>query len=201
MPDYGLFLKYRFNNDGNFLENNRPRRPDARFWDQVITDAGGNLITVATAVANTRINADTKTMEVTARTHPPVGANPPTDKVYFAVNFAGGGANPVLNKVSFACGLHPGMKVSRSTVASPFRLAAEINCLLTGDTFSRITSTDPFTGAIDAYDAIGPYPLIKDPVAAIGDSCFYKLTLVASATRIAVTREFSYDPDMDVESG
>jgi hypothetical protein len=217
MADYGLFLKYMFNNaDGLFLANKRPRRPDCRFWDQVLPDpaAPGSFISLTNRMvqdpanpggplipSSSRINADTKTMELIARTHPPVPPNPITDRIYFAINFAGGGANPVLNSITFSCGLNPGISFNTATVASPFRLGAEIQCLLTGrPAFTRITSADPFNPAsVDVYDAIGPYNLIKDPIAALRTSCFFKLTVVASASRAGTNREFSYDPDMDIE--
>jgi len=218
MADYGLFLKYMFDNaDGLFLANKRPRRPDCRFWDQVIENpaAPGDFMTLSNRMVqdptnpggplipmSSRINADTKTMELVARPVPP-GPNGATDKIYFAINFAGGGANPVLNSVTFSCGLNPGISFNTATVASPFRLGLEIQCLLTGrPAYTRITSADPFNPAsIDVYDAIGPYNLIKDPTAALRTSCFFKLTVVASSSRGGTNREFSYDPDMDVEMG
>jgi len=221
MPDYGLFLNYKFNNaDGIFLPNPKPRKPAFRFWDQVIPDPANpaRLITVSTRMVqdpanpggpliatSTRINADTKTMELVARPIPPV---PPsseiTDRIYFAVNFAGGGGGvPVLNSISFSIGLNPTISFNTATVGSPFRFGSEIQCLLTGrPPFTQITSVDPFNPASsDTYDAIGPYNLVKDPIAAVGTSCFFKLTVVAAVSRGGVNREFSYDPDMDVEMG
>jgi hypothetical protein len=221
MPDYGLFLKYKFNDaNGIFLPNKKPRRPDCRFWDQVIETppvGSGNFFTLTNRMVqdptnpagplipvSSRVNADTKTMELVARTHPPIAPNPLTDRVYFAVKFdGGGGAPPVLNSITFSCGLNPGISFNTSTVASPFRDGTEIQCLLTGrPAYTRITSTDPFNAAtVDVYDAIGPYHLIKDPTPDPGKSCFFKLTVVASASRGATNREFSYDPDMDIEMG
>jgi hypothetical protein len=74
---------------------------------------------------------------------------------------------------------------------------------LTGAAFKKITSADPSNSTkVDTYDAIGPYTLIQDPAPLPqGSSCFFKLTLIAAATKGAVNREFSYDPDMDVEMG
>ena len=218
MADYGLFLKYQFNADGLFLPNNRPRRPDGRFWDQVLPDpaAPGSFMTVSNRMvqdpanpggpltpSSTRINADTKTMELVAKTHPPTSPNQLTDRVYFAVCFAGNGGVPNLNSITFSCGMNPTISFNTSTVASPFRLGAEIQCLLTGrPPFTRISSADPFnSGSVDIYEAIGPYNLIKDPRAAQNTSCFFKLTVVANASRNGATREFSYDPDMDIELG
>jgi hypothetical protein len=216
MPDYGLFLKYKFNDaNGLFLSNPKPREPDCRFWDQVLPDTAnpGSFITLSSKLTqdpnnpagplipvSTRINADTKTMELVARPVPP-GPNGPTDRVYFAINFAGGGgATPVLNSINFSCGVNPGINLNASTVASPFRLGTEINCLLTGHPGTKITSTSPFNPpTVDVYDAIGPFNLIRDPAAAVGTSCFFKLTVVASTSRGTVNREFSYDPDMDIE--
>lgn len=159
MPAYGLFLKYKFNDaNGIFLPNKQPRQPDCRFWDQVIPDSvGGGLITLSSRMTqdpdnpagplipvSTRINADTKTMELVARTHPPVVPNPAdTDRVYFAVKFDGGGAPPVLNSISFSCGVNPTINFNATTVASPFRFGTEIQCLLTGHPGTKITSTSP----------------------------------------------------------
>jgi hypothetical protein len=139
-------------------------------------------------------------MELVARPIP-VGPNGPTDKVYFAVKFdGGGGAPPVLNSINFSCGVNPGISFNKATVASPFRLGTEINCLLTGHPGTKITSTSPFNPpTVDVYDAIGPFSLIRDPLAPVGSSCFFKLTVVASTSRSPVNREFSYDPDMDIE--
>jgi hypothetical protein len=216
MPDYGLFLKYKFSSaDGIFLANSSPRDPDCRFWDQVIDDPAhpGNLITLSNKMVqdptkpggplisvNSRINADTKTMELVARIHPPPAGGKLTDRVYFAVSNSGGPA-PTLNNITFSCGTNPGISLNKSTVAAPFRHGAEIQCLLTGTTFKTITSTDPNNPAnVDTYDAIGPYNLIQDPVPT-ATSCFFKLTLIASASQGSKNREFSYDPDMDVEAG
>jgi len=219
MSDYGLFIKYKFNDaNGIFLSNKKPRRPDCRYWDQVIENpvGSGNFFTLTNRMmqdpanpggplipVSSRVNADTKTMELVARTHPPTSPDFLTDRVYFAVKFDGGGANPVLNSITFSCGLNPGISFNTSTVASPFRDGIEIQCLLTGRApYKKITSTDPFNPAIvDVYDAIGPYHLIKDPTPDPGTSCFFKLTVVASASRGTTIREFSYDPDMDIEMG
>jgi hypothetical protein len=219
MADYGLFLMYKFSSaDGLFLTNQKPREPDCRFWDQVLPDPAhpGSFMTLTNRMVqdptnpkgplipvNSRINADTKTMEFVARTHPPTTGDP-TDRVFFAVCNSGGAA-PVLNSITFSCGLNPGIGLNKSTVAAPFRDGAEIQCLLTGRApFTTITSADPSNPAkVDTYDAIGPYNLIKDPDKTVpqGSSCFFKLTLIASATRGGKTREFSYDPDMDIEMG
>jgi hypothetical protein len=126
-------------------------------------------------------------MEMTARSNVAL-----TDKVYFAVNFT---PNVTLNSISFMCGLHPGMRASRTTVAAPFRLNGEIQCDLESSAFKTIT-----VGG-DSFLAIGPYALFQDPGARPDDCCFYKLTLVARATNGGTTREFSYDPDMDIEIG
>src|SRR5215468_4027857 len=99
MSEYGLFLKYNFNaTNGLFLDNGKPREPDCRFWDEVIKDAAGNLVTVSNRMVqdptnpggpliktNSRINADTKTMELIARVHPAPAGKKTTDKIYFAV--------------------------------------------------------------------------------------------------------------------
>jgi hypothetical protein len=220
MSEYGLFLKYKFNdNNGLFSANSIPREPDSRFWDEVIDDSAnpGNLITLTNRMVqdptnptgpliptSSRINADTKTMELVSRFHPPKPGQKTTDKVYFAVNFAGGGgAAPVLNGITFSCGMNPGINLNKASVASPFRRGAEIQCLLTGGPpFKTITSADPKNPAkVDTYDAIGPYNLINDPIAVGGESCFFKLTVVASVSRSGTNREFSYDPDMDIEMG
>jgi hypothetical protein len=100
--------------------------------------------------------------------------------------------------------VNPTINFNKTTVASPFRLGSEIQCLLTGHPATKITSTSPFVPpTVDVYDAIGPYNLIKDPdiTVPLGSSSFFKLTLVAATSRGGVNREFSYDPDMDVEMG
>ena len=87
MSDYGLFIKYKFNDaNGIFLSNKKPRRPDCRYWDQVIENpvGSGNFFTLTNRMmqdpanpggplipVSSRVNADTKTMELVARTHPP----------------------------------------------------------------------------------------------------------------------------------
>ena len=184
MADYALFLRANFNSgDGNFEENPTPRNATRRFWDEVVVTGGGSVITPQNRI----INADTRTMEMTARS-----VNP-TDNVYFAVHFT---PAVTLNAISFMCALHPGMRASRATTAAPFRRAGEIQCFLTSSNFK------PINVGPTVYQAIGPYALVKDPGGNPGDSCFYKLTLVATGTNAAgVTREFAYDPDMDIEVG
>jgi hypothetical protein len=186
MADFALFLRANFNQgNGLFLDNAPVRQPDNRFWDEVVT-GGGGVITPQ----NKRINADTRTVEMEARTQS-------SDRVYFAVNFTTG-IKP--NKIAFMCGLHQSMKTSRSTTASPFRHPdgdqnGEIQCDLESGTYKPIT----VNGKV--FHAIGPYTLVRDPQADRRDCCFYKLTVVANATDQGKTREFAYDPDMDVETG
>jgi hypothetical protein len=131
MSEYGLFLKYNFNDaKGIFLANAIPREPDCRFWDEVIDDPAhpGNLITVSNRMVqdptnptgplikvNSRINADTKTMELVARVNPPPAGRKTTDKVYFAVCNTGLPA-PTLNNITFSCGINPEISVNKSTV-------------------------------------------------------------------------------------
>src|SRR5262252_6764108 len=114
MPDFGLFLTFQFQQGGNFDDNGRDRirRPDARFWDMVLPDPnnndGSHYVTRNTrrveilgtnpiqyTSESTRINADTRTMEMVAR------AQGPTDRVFFAVNLHGGPANLVISNIRF----------------------------------------------------------------------------------------------------
>lgn len=228
MPDYGLFLTFQFQPGGNFEDNGRQRirRPDTRFWDMVLPDPlnpdGNHFITRSTRLVevlgsnppafiaeSTRINADTRTMEMVARDRAPE----PTDRVFFAVRLSGGPAAnpPVVGNIRFACSVHPGLRVSKATVAAPFRLNGEIQCHLSTVPNRVISSVDPENPGLApaVYNAIGPYPLVKDPGLGLlqFECCFHKLTVVATATRPAVgsnpalTREFAYDPDMDIELG
>jgi len=233
MPDYGLFLTFQFKADGNFNDNHnqRIRRPDARFWDMVLPDplnpGVNNYITRSTrlvevlgsnpvtfAPESTRINADTRTMEMVARRQPQ--EQELTDRVFFAVHLdAGPGANPpVVSNIRFACSVHPGLKVSKSSVASPFRDRGEVQSHLSTIPNRIISSIDPENPGLPPiiYQAIGPYSLVRDPGGPGGpplrfECCFHKLTLVATATKPAVggnparTLEFAYDPDMDIEMG
>jgi len=185
MADYALFLRARFNaRTGNFEENVRQRHPTNRFWDRVVKS--GSTITPQ----GEKINADTRTMEMASSTQD-------TDRVYFAVNFI-----PDIRpaKIRFMCGLHQSMRSSRSRTASPFRTPngdpnGEVQCDLESNRYEEIV-VDGVT-----YFAIGPYSLVREPNGEQFESCFYKLTVVASASNDGVTREYAYDPDMDVETG
>ena len=198
MADYALFLKCNFNPHGNFVENTFQRDPDNRFWQQVDTSPAG---VITPTPGTNRINADTRTVEMVARSIPPVGpAFTPTDKVYFAVLFVPPGPTPLPSSISFMCSINPIVRINKATKASPFRLGSPspsgvVQSNLTSSRFSDIVVS------ADTYKAIGPYELVKDPGAASRDCCFHKLTVVVSATNGGVTREFAYDPDMDIESG
>jgi hypothetical protein len=192
MPDYALFLKCNFNSiDGNFVDNPVPiRKPDARFWSEVQPGAGG----VLTAV-NQRFNADTKMLEATA-----AGANP--DKIYFAVQVVAPN-NTVVRNISFMCGIQMNIRRNAATAASPFRQNGQIQVNLSTAPNQQI-QVPPLVGggAPDVYDAIGPYTLVRDPGAApAGECCYYKLTVTSSIKNntTGVIKEFSHDPDMDVE--
>jgi hypothetical protein len=224
MPNFGLFLTFQFQTGGNFDDNGRQRirRPDLRFWDMVLPDTvnddihfhtrstrqvevlGSNPLTYAPE--STRINADTRTMEMVARRDPLM-----TDRVFFAVHLDTHGINPPrITNIRFACSVHPGVKVSKSTVASPFRDGNEIQCHLSTAPTKFISSIDPENPLRPPiiYSAIGSYPLTRDPGIGLADSecCFHKLTVVATASRPNgpnpdIVHEFAYDPDMDVEMG
>jgi len=186
MAEYALFLRARFSSKtGNFEENVFQRAPENRFWDRVVVN--GNTITAQ----NEKVNADTRTMELSCRTQN-------TDRIYFAVRFT-----PTMqpNKIRFMCGVHQGVRINKSRTASPFRTPdndpnGEVQCDLESSAFKQIDVNG------DIFFAVGPYSLVRESNGEHRECCFYKLTVVASATNNSgVTREFAYDPDMDVETG
>ena len=185
MPDYALFLKCDGNSKkGNFEENKKPRKPDTRYWDEVRVVAG-----VVTG-QNRRSNSDARKIELVT---PKTGTG---DRVYFAV--ATDPAGTTLLNMSFMCGIHLGVKGNKATVASPFRQGGEIQAHLPNSTtFTTIRSWDGVE-----FQAIGPYTIVRDPSAADEECVFHKLTIVATVRSSAgTTREFSYDPDLDIELG
>jgi hypothetical protein len=155
----------------------------------VVQVVGGNL-----TASGARINADTRMLEVTARP-------PSPDRIYFAVRSTL--PNTVVRNISFMCGIQMNIRRNVATTASPFRFGPEIQVNLEGVPNQQIL-VPPIVGAAppDVYDAIGPYALFPDPGSApAGECCYYKLTVSASIRHNVtnVIREYSHDPDMDVE--
>lgn len=187
MADYALFLRCDGNSKkGNFDENKKPRKPDARYWDEV------QLVNGVLTGQNRKSNADARKMELVA----PKGA--PGDRVFFAVATGPAGAGTTLVNMSFMCGIHLAVKGNKATVASPFRQGGEIQAHLPN---SNIFTTIKSWGG-DEYQAIGAYTIVRDPNALDEECVFHKLTIVATVKSSAgVNREFSYDPDLDIELG
>ena len=176
MPTQGLFLTADWTDtSGLFEANTKIRKPDHRFWKRA-DDSGPTT------------NADAKTPQFN-----------PGDSLLVGVNLEGGAPNDVVVTLNVVCSLaktQPGGSVP--SIASPLQDA-------NGNPLCLINEiANPLGHAIETinnYRVTNARVMTTDTYN-IGNLSRYEVSVVATASSVqaGMTRQYSYDPDMDVDN-
>jgi hypothetical protein len=172
MPTQGLFLTADWTDpSGLFEANTSVRRPDHRFWK--LTDDSGNST-----------NSDIQTPQFVLG-----------DSVLVGVHLENAPVDTIVT-LNVGCALAKTQPAgSTPNLASPFEYAnGNVQCL-----FNELGLLLDNTVNGHWYKVTIPHTLFPDPVNP-GHSNRYEIAVVATAasTTAGISRQFSYDPDMDV---